>query len=256
MLCLLTQGATGAAGSYRQRVLQLGSRPDRKRVFLAGAPWLQRAPDPRRSLRVTAHHHFLSSCETPCQLAPLGDIPLLCETHLPDEVCNGAQDLRHEASRRATRDRDQSGLCGCGAGGNPNHQDREARARPESRPRQDARNGEPLRRPLSTGSCAVSYQAVAVVYAARLPPLRDKGMLRPYVEKAVLARLAEFAGTDGGSIRPSHARLAADLEMSERTVRAAIRQLVGRGVLRQTQPASPRTGRAAEYAIDLSRLEA
>lgn len=97
---------------------------------------------------------------------------------------------------------------------------------------------------------------MAVVYAARLPPLRDKGMLRPYVEKAVLARLAEFAGTDGGSIRPSHARLAADLEMSERTVRAAIRQLVGRGVLRQTQPASPRTGRAAEYAIDLSRLEA
>lgn len=102
----------------------------------------------------------------------------------------------------------------------------------------------------------MSYRLVKLAYGASLRPIDIPGAVQPLIEKSVLARACEFADHDGSKVKPSQKRIAIDLEMSERSVRAAVAQLTQRGVLQKVRPANPLANRPAEYRICIDVLTA
>jgi hypothetical protein len=72
--------------------------------------------------------------------------------------------------------------------------------------------------------------------------------------KAVALALATYSDDTGGSIYPPISDLEADTQLSESTVRRALRQLIADGVLTVVVPATPTT--AAVYRLCLDRIEA
>jgi hypothetical protein len=74
------------------------------------------------------------------------------------------------------------------------------------------------------------------------------------VEKLVCARLANFAGDDGGSVFPSIGRVTDDCNLSRRSVQAAFRSLEKMGVLIKVREGSTGERRPAEYRFDLAAL--
>lgn len=73
-------------------------------------------------------------------------------------------------------------------------------------------------------------------------------------EKFVLLALARFADSDGGSIYPTMARIAADCRMTDRSVRTAMRGLEGAGIIRMVRAEDAARHRPREYKIETSRL--
>lgn len=74
--------------------------------------------------------------------------------------------------------------------------------------------------------------------------------------KAVLMFMAGCASDDGSGIWTSKANMAADLEMSKRTVQNAIAELVGMGVVYEVGSRPCKNGFTIEYGINLSALSA
>ncbi len=73
--------------------------------------------------------------------------------------------------------------------------------------------------------------------------------------KVVLVRMADFADHDGGSVRPSVARVSAECGLSERTTQRAIKELVDAGILVLVAPGHPGLHRPAEYRIDMALIK-
>jgi hypothetical protein len=71
-----------------------------------------------------------------------------------------------------------------------------------------------------------------------------------HAQREMLLALADHADDSGGSVRPSHARIAWKLDCSERSVRRNIDELLRSGILKQVRHSGP--GRPNEYRIDLS----
>lgn len=71
-------------------------------------------------------------------------------------------------------------------------------------------------------------------------------------EKLVLLALADHASLDGTNVYPGTARLVRMTRLSERWVRKIRRDLIDRGLLIETEPATPT--RPAHYRIDLRVL--
>ncbi|MCY1141356.1 hypothetical protein OWR29_25440 [Actinoplanes sp. Pm04-4] len=68
--------------------------------------------------------------------------------------------------------------------------------------------------------------------------------------KAVAARLADYADSDGSRVRPGLPRLAVDLEAEYGSVKRAVQHLVRLGLLRLVRPGA-RPGHADEYQLAL-----
>ena len=74
-----------------------------------------------------------------------------------------------------------------------------------------------------------------------------KREVSPAAAKSVLVLMASYAWPNGANIHPGAAELAAELELSPRTVRAAIRRLEELGLL--TQVKCPAKHRNAEFTL-------
>lgn len=72
--------------------------------------------------------------------------------------------------------------------------------------------------------------------------------------KLLAVRLADFADDDGRGIYPSVARLAAETELSERTVQRILAEFVREGLLIVVKEATGKPGIANAYDYDLDRL--
>jgi hypothetical protein len=68
-------------------------------------------------------------------------------------------------------------------------------------------------------------------------------------ERLVLLAYADHANDDGGSVRPSHARIAWKTDLSERRVREITQKLIDDGILVRVRHSGPR--QPNEYRIDL-----
>jgi hypothetical protein len=69
-------------------------------------------------------------------------------------------------------------------------------------------------------------------------------------QREVLLALADHADDDGGSVRPSHARIAWKLDRSVSSVQSITYQLIDLGVLKVVRKPGP--GHPTEYVIDLA----
>ena len=72
--------------------------------------------------------------------------------------------------------------------------------------------------------------------------------------KLLAVRLADFADDDGRGIYPGVARLAAETELSERTIQRILADFVKEGILVVVREATGRPGIANAYDFDLARL--
>ncbi len=72
--------------------------------------------------------------------------------------------------------------------------------------------------------------------------------------KLLAVRLADFADDDGRGIYPGVARLAAETELSERTIQRILADFVREGILVVVKEATGRPGIANSYDFDLARL--
>ena len=72
--------------------------------------------------------------------------------------------------------------------------------------------------------------------------------------KLLAVRLADFADDDGRGIYPGVARLAAETELSERTIQRILADFVREGILVVVRGATGRPGIANAYDFDLARL--
>jgi hypothetical protein len=84
-----------------------------------------------------------------------------------------------------------------------------------------------------------------------MPP--EKGMLSA-MDKSVLLALADHAADDGSSVYPSIATLAYKTELSERTVREALRHLETAGLIEQEK--KPSQHRSAHYRLIPDKIRA
>jgi len=76
-----------------------------------------------------------------------------------------------------------------------------------------------------------------------------------FASKAVLLFMAGFASDDGTGIWTSKTNIAADLEMSKRTVQRAVDALREQGLISQIGQRKCRHGFTVEYRIDLAAVE-
>src|SRR4051812_40671604 len=95
----------------------------------------------------------------------------------------------------------------------------------------------------------MSVRVMALVYSARFG---SRNNVTPAVRKAVALKLADYASDDGSRVFPSVATIAAQTEISDRTVQRALMGFVEEGLLKIVRKGGGR--HTTEYAFDLKFL--
>lgn len=95
----------------------------------------------------------------------------------------------------------------------------------------------------------MSVRMMALVFGARFG---SRNNVTPAVRKSVALKLADYASDDGSRVFPSVATIAAQTEISERTVQRALTGFVEEGLLKIVRKGGGR--HTTEYAFDLTVL--